>query len=194
MTCRTPQQNSCNTSCYKPVFKPVVYNKPACCVPKPLCFYGPTGPTGPTSPAAIIQTAEYIRTIQSPNNSVPPGVAFTFGTLVQNNTAGNIVASSGAGGSIFTLSPGTYVIDYEMSLGSAGSIALYKGPNSGSLAIDTSTIAGSSTATTWIHGRSIQTVTSPLVIAVSSVVGTSAVVLAGTSNSYMIRITFLKTA
>ena len=82
-----------------------------------------------------------------------------------------------------------------MSLGSAGSIALYKGPSSGSLAIDNDTVAGSSTATTWIHGRAIELVVSTQVFAVSSVVGTAAVVTAGTDTShYMVRITFLKVA
>ena len=79
-----------------------------------------------------------------------------------------------------------------MSLSSAGSIAIYTGPNSSSLSIDTNTISGSTTATTWIHGRSIEYVDTSLVIAISSVVGTAAVSTSGTDSSYMIRLTILK--
>jgi len=88
-----------------------------------------------------------------------------------------------------------YVFDYEMSLGSAGSIALYTGPNSGSLVVDTNTIAGSTTADTWIHSRAFELVTTTLVVAVSSYVGTSNVVTAGTATGiFMARITILKIA
>jgi hypothetical protein len=45
-----------------------------------------------------------------------------------------------------------------MSLASAGSVAIYTGANSASLSIDTNTISGSTTATTWIHGRAIENV------------------------------------
>jgi hypothetical protein len=105
-----------------------------------------------------------------------------------------IVAAAGAGGTVFTLAAGAYVIDYEMSLASAGSVAIYSGPNAASLAIDTNTVSGSTTATTWIHGRSIQLVVTSLVIAVSSVVGTADVTTAGNNTLYMIRLTILKLA
>jgi hypothetical protein len=148
-----------------------------------------------SSASNTIGAAEYNYTTQSPNNSVPPGTAFTISSLVYNSVPSAIVASAAAGGTVFTLTAGTYVIDYEMSLGSAGSIALYTGPNSGSLTIDNNTIAGSTTATTWIHGRAIEVVGSTLVVAVSSVVGTAAVVTAGTAAGiFMVRITFLKIA
>jgi hypothetical protein len=81
-----------------------------------------------------------------------------------------------------------------MSLASAGSVAIYSGPNASSLAIDTNTVSGSTTATTWIHGRSIITVLTSLVIAISSVVGTAAVTTTGNDTSYMIRLTILKLA
>jgi hypothetical protein len=47
---------------------------------------------------------------------------------------------------------------------------------------------------TWIHGRALVVVAgSPVVVAVSSVVGTAAVVTAGTAaGNYLIRLTFLK--
>jgi hypothetical protein len=150
---------------------------------------------GTTGSSSVVGYAEYIRTIQTPNNSVPPGTAFTIDTLVDNTTSGAIVAAAGAGGTVFTLSAGAYVIDYEMSLGSAGSVGIYTGSSAGTLALDTNTVAGSSTATTWIHGRAIEVVLTTLVVAISSVVGTAAVVTAGTdAGSFMIRITFLKIA
>jgi len=156
--------------------------------------------TGPTAAiwqvaGANIGFAEYIYTTQSPNNSVPPGTAFTVSTLVYNSIPSTIVVSAGAGGTVWTLSAGTYVIDYETSLGSAGSMGIYTGPSAGSLTLDPNTVAGSTTATTWIHGRAMETVATTLVVAISSVVGTAAVVTAGTdAGSYMIRVSFLKIA
>jgi hypothetical protein len=157
---------------------------------------GPTGATGATGATGIVGAAEFIRTIQAPNNSVPPGTAFTIDTTVINNIPG-LIASAGAGGTVFTFNnAGTYILDYEMSLGSAGSVAIYKGPNSGALAIDNNTIAGSTTATTWIHGRAVVVVGgAPVVAAISSVVGTAAVVTAGTAAGFfMIRLTVIQVA
>jgi hypothetical protein len=157
---------------------------------------GPDGIQGIPGPAGAFGFAEFIRQIESPNNSVPPGTAFTIDTQVVNSIPSNIVASAGAGGTVFTLTTGTYVLDYEMSLGSAGSVAVYTGATAGSLAIDTNTIAGSSTATTWIHGRSgIVVSDASLVVAISSVVGTAAVVTAGSAAGFFtIRLTILKVA
>jgi hypothetical protein len=62
------------------------------------------------------------------------------------------------------------------------------------LTIDTNTVSGSTTATTWIHGRAIETVSTTLCIAISSVVGTANVATAGTDSSYMIRIIIIKIA
>jgi hypothetical protein len=79
-----------------------------------------------------------------------------------------------------------------MSLASAGSVAIYSGTDATSLAIDTNTVSGSTTATTWIHGRSLELVLTQLVIAISSVVGTADVTTAGNGTAYMIRLTVLK--
>lgn len=155
-------------------------------------------PDGTTQTTAATGTgtgaAQFVRSIQAPNNSVPPGTAFTIDTQVINSVPAAIVASAGSGGTVYTLSTGVYVLDYEMSLGSAGSVGLYTGPTAGTLALDTNTIAGSSTATTWIHGRAMVVVGgSPVVVAVSSVVGTASVVTAGTAaGSFLIRLTVLK--
>ena len=148
-----------------------------------------------TTISATTGVAEFIRTIQSPNNSVPPGTAFTIDTQVFNNIPASVVAAAGDGGTVFTLSSGSYVIDYEMSLAAAGSIGLYIGPNAGSLSLDTNTVSGSSTGTTWIHGRSIELFNLPTVLAISSVVGTASVATTGTdAGSYMVRLTILKIA
>jgi len=153
---------------------------------------GATGLTG--APAASIVAAEFIRTIQSPNNSVAPGVSFTIDTQVYNSNNSIITASAGNGGTVFTLNgAGVYMVDYGTSLGSAGSLGIYSGPSAGSLALDTSTVSGSSTANTWIGGRAFIVVTSTLVIALSSVVGTAATVTAGTdASSYMVRLSIIK--
>lgn len=156
---------------------------------------GATGAIGPAGATGVVGAAEFIRTIQSPNNSVPPGTAFTIDTQVFNNVPAAIVASAGAGGTVYTLSAGTYLIDYEMSLTAAGSVGIYIGPSSGSLALDTNTVAGSTTGTTWIHGRAIEVVPTTSVFAISSVVGTAAVTTAGTdAGSFMVRLTILKIA
>jgi len=157
-----------------------------------LSITGATGATG----SVLLGAAEFIRTIQSPNNSVPPGTAFTIDTQVFNSIPTTIVASAANGGTVYTLGLGVYVADYEMSLTSAGSIAIYTGAAAGSLAIDTNTVAGSTTGTTWIHGRALVNVTTqPFVMEISSVVGTAAVTTAGSdAGSYMVRLTLLKIA
>lgn len=162
----------------------------------PVGSIGPNGIQGIPGPAGTVGFAQYVRQIQSPNDSVAPGTAFTIDTEVMNSIPSNIVASAGAGGTVFTLTTGTYVLDYEMSLGDAGSVAIYTGASAGSLAVDNNTISGSTTATTWIHGRAGVVVSgASLVVAISSVVGTAAVVTAGTAAGFfMIRLSILKVA
>jgi len=127
---------------------------------------------------------------------VPPGTAFTIDTQVLNSAGSNITATAGNGGTVFALTnTGTYALDYEMSLGSAGAVALYTGLVSGGLggmAIDNNTTTGSSTATSWIHGRAFITITQPTYIEVSSAIGTAVVVTAGNSTEYMIRLTIIQ--
>ena len=145
--------------------------------------------------AAATGAAQFIYTTQSPNDSVPPGTAFTISTVVFNSVGSGVVASAAQGGTVFTLAAGLYQIQYEASLGSAGSIVLYTGATSGSLAVDTDTIAGSSTATTWIHGTALIDVSTTLVVALSSHTGTAAIVTAGNAAGfYMVRMSFVKLA
>ena len=147
-----------------------------------------------TGVTASLIFAEYVQ-LTNANGSVPPGTAFTVSTPVY--TSPSIVASSAAGGTAWTLANGTYIIDFEMSNTGASSSAIYIGPSVGSLAIDYNTVAGSSTSTSWIHGRAIETVASGVnnVVIISSVVGTANVPTAGSATGiYMVRVTFLKIA
>jgi len=148
---------------------------------------------GQNLPTSSIGVAEFVRTIQSPNNSIPPATMFTIDTTVINTDPSAIVLSAGAGGSVFTLSAGLYSFDYEMSLTSASSVGVYVGPTAGSLALDTNSVSGSSTGTTWIHGRHHLNVSTTLVAGISSVVGTAAIATTGSdAGSYMIRLTIMK--
>lgn len=119
---------------------------------------------------------------------------FTIDSEIVNNIPSDVVAVPGAGGTTWSLSLGTYLFHYEMSLTSAGSVGLYVGPNSGSMALDGNSVAGSTTATTWISGQSAVVVSStPTVVGLSSVVGTAAVTTAGSDASrFMIRMTIIK--
>lgn len=161
------------------------------------CCTGATGPTGFTGAAGAttVGAAEFIRTIQTPNNSIAPGTAFTIDTSVFNS--GIVVAQVGNGGTVFELTDaGTYVFDYEMSLEAAGSVDLWTGTVAGGfggMTVDLQTVAGSSTGTTWIHGRAFITVVVPTYVMVSSHTGTANVVPAGTAAGiFMIRLTILK--
>ena len=161
-------------------------------------FTGPTGidgSTGPTGSAGSVGAAQFIRITQAPNDSRAPGTAFLIDTEVFNNVPTNIVMSAGAGGSVFDLTAGVYVLDYEMSLTDAASVSIYKGPTSATLAADVDTVSGSTTATTWIHGRSLVEVTTTLVVAISAYNDTVAVTTAGdAAGIYMVRLTILKIA
>jgi hypothetical protein len=162
---------------------------------------GSTGTPGATGVAGTIGgsagIAEYVELIQGSNNSVPPGSAFILSNQTINTIGITTVAGPAGQGTAFILPAGTYIIDYELSLGSAGSIALYLGAAVGSVAIDNNTIAGSTTATSWIHGRATEVIVTGTNdhIILSSVVGTAAVVTAGTAAGFFIvRMTFLKIA
>ena len=139
--------------------------------------------------------AQFVGTVQGPNDSIPPGMAFTIDNQVFNSIPAAIVAAAGNGGTVFTLgATGTYALDYEMSLAAAGSVGIYRGPAAPALSVDSASIAGAATAATWIHGRTLIVVgDSPVVFAVSPVVGTASVISAGTAvGSYLIRLTVLK--
>ncbi|MFA5998577.1 MAG: hypothetical protein WC747_00985 [Candidatus Babeliales bacterium] len=159
---------------------------------------GATGATGATGGVGSGGVAEFTQFAQGVNVSRAPGDAFLIGTQVSNTTSGAVTSTlRGDGGTYFTLTAGTYIFDYEMSLGSAGSVAIYTGATEATVVIDDNSVAGSTTATTWIHGRSIVTVPPSTTVAaiISPLVGTFAVVTAGTATGYyMVRLTILKVA
>lgn len=116
------------------------------------------------SPSATLPSlyAEYLQFVQGANASVAVGSPFLVGTLV-NNTIPTSVSGTVAsnGGTYFQLPAGTFAIDYETSTSASASLALFFATTAptliGSYAVDNNTICGSSTGTTWIHGRAIKT-------------------------------------
>jgi hypothetical protein len=158
---------------------------------------------GSTVTGVPLGAAEFVHLTQSPNNSVAVGQAFTYNLPAVYNSISSLTAAAAAGGggptqgTLFTLPTGLYYFDYEMSLGSSGSVAIYKGPSPALLSIDTNTIAGSATATSWIHGRALVDATqvTSLVAMVGPANATDAVVAAGDYVSvYMCRLNILKIA
>jgi hypothetical protein len=182
---------------------------------------GPTGPTGATgltgacctgstgsTGSGVLGFAEFIQTVTGTNSnaSVAPGQAFNFATTV-SPSAFVTPNTPVDGGTVFTFNTtGTYVLDYEMSLdglspglGLGSAMAVYSStannpPLIGDLV--TNTIAGSTTASTWIHGRSLLSVaTTPLYVMISPVntgYPVTVVTPGATTPEYMTRLTILK--
>ena len=160
---------------------------------------GPIGPTGPTGTVGNLgQVAEYVQTTQSPNDSVAIGKAVSY--LVDHpagviNTIGITTNTGPAGqGTAFNLPIGTYLVDWENSNTAACSLAIYQGNSNTVLAAIPETIAGSSTATTWIHGSAyIASTGGNTWVMVSPVVTGLAIPTAGTATGeYIARIRFLR--
>ena len=153
----------------------------------------------------ISGVAEFVNLTNTSNTEVtgPTGGfvvdAFTFDTTVVNLIPISVVPSVGANGTIFTLSPGYYILDYEMSLasineGSSKSIAIAKGLTVGTMVVDNNTIAGSETTNTWIHGRAYVNVpnATTLIVCISPVSGTANVVSSERAGPYVTRLMILK--
>ena len=143
--------------------------------------------------------AEFVQHIQGSNASIAPGsaVSYTGDQAAVYDTIGITTAAGPAGqGTAFQLPAGVYFVDWENSADAAWSLAIYQGISNTVLAIDTNTIAGASTATTWIHGRSIITsAPGDDWIIVSPVVGTAGIRTARTAaGEFIARITFFKLA
>lgn len=144
------------------------------------------------------QVAEYVQLTQGTNNSIAPGSAVDY--LVDHpagvvDTIGIATAAGpGAQGTAFNLPVGTYLVDWENSNDAAWSLAIYQGVSNTVLAVDTNTIAGASTATSWIHGRAyVASTPGNTWIMVSPVTGTHAIPTAGTAaGDFVARITFLR--
>lgn len=155
------------------------------------------------SPSNIGQVAEFVQTSQDTNSSIAPGTA-AVEYLFDNssgivNTIGIITATAAPGptpqGTAFNLPIGTYLVDFENSNASPCSLAIYQGASNtnGAYTINNNSIAGSTTDTTWIHGRAYITSSgSNTWIIISPVTSTLAIPLAGDSTAYIARITFLR--
>jgi hypothetical protein len=141
--------------------------------------------------------AEFVQHAQLQNVSVAPGSAVQYNgdqAAVVDTIGVTLAAGPGGQGTAFELPTGTYLVDFENSNGSAWSLAVYKGGSPTAMAIDTNTIAGSSTATTWIHGRAYVT-SAPGAnwFMISPVVGTAAIPTAGTAaGQFIARLTILR--
>lgn len=143
------------------------------------------------------KVAEFVQKSQGSNVSIAPGSAVSYladqAAVVDTIGVGTSTGPGGQG-TAFSLPTGTYLIDFENSNGSAWSLAVYKGGSPTAVTIDTNTIAGASTATSWIHGRAYF-VSAPGAnwFIISPVVGTAAIPTAGTaSGEYIARLTILR--
>ena len=100
-------------------------------------------------------------------------------------------------GTQFLLPVGTYMIDFENSNDAAWSLSIRTSPvvNGPYNTVDENTIAGSTTATTWIHGRAIIVAAAPTWFIISPVTGTQSIPTAGTAaGEFTARLTVLKIA
>ena len=166
-------------------------------VPGPAGAQGVAGAQG--TAGGVAGYAEYVQLTQAPNNSVAPGTAVSY--LVDHplgvyNTIG-ITTTTGPGaiGTAFMLPVGVYMIDWENSNDASWSLAIYQGVSNTVLSINNDTIAGATTAGSWIHGRSIITSSNlNQFIMISPVVGTHSIgdPTTGSAPQTIARITFLK--
>jgi hypothetical protein len=157
---------------------------------------GTAGATGATGAfATTLGVAEFVT---STEQTAAPGTPFLISTQVYNTMPSVISPTAYSTGTIFVLSvTGYYMVDYEVSLDRAAAVILLSDTVFPPINTDPHTIAGSSTATTWIHGRALVfTTTIPYYFGVTSDIGTPATVIAGGNShgSYMIRLTVLKAA
>lgn len=152
---------------------------------------GPAGPTGATGPAGpqggnVANAAIAMFTSTGAQASVAGGVPFFIGTGATGttilNTQPTVIGAFTAvinsqSGSIFNITKaGTYQFDYEATWAGAHSFALFWRLVSAGLPGGTTvfteyagSVAGSATATTWVHGRYIDKITVPTYYYISPV-------------------------
>jgi hypothetical protein len=144
--------------------------------------------------------SEYVQSItQVPNNSIAPGQPVNYladAPLGIVNEIG-IITSTGVPltptkGTVFQLPVGKYLIDWENAISADWSLAVWQGATVASMAIRTESIAGSSIAQTWIHGRTFVNTVNGVFVMVSPGFSTAAIPADGDSSLYMARITFLQ--
>jgi hypothetical protein len=151
-------------------------------------------------PALPSLGAQFVQTVQGANISVASGLAFDLvtGSLYPTgtfNTAGITFGGAPTQGTYFHLPPGNWMIDFETSMSSVGPIAMSTGTAStGPYTPYIASKAGSTTATTWVHGRTIysaaQVATAPFVIFGPTDSVAAAVVTTGGAPQYIVRVTF----
>lgn len=157
------------------------------------------------SPATVIGlgAAEFIQTTLGTNNSVVASntTFFAFGSAAVFNVIPGLTVqftpqSPVTQGTVFTLNEtGIYSVDFEMSIGTAASIGVYKGTTLSGLTLDGNSITGALSASTWMHGRVCYMVTSPLIFAIGSIGSTANVTQSGNATGYyVVRCTVVKIA
>jgi hypothetical protein len=151
-----------------------------------------------TGPLGALKYAEYVQLTASPgpNSSVAPGSAVSYNTQVVNTAGITVNSGPGGQGTEFVLPIGTYVIDFENSNDASWSMAIYKSLTTQTELIDNNTIVGSTTAGSWMHGRSVLVAAAPTFLIISPVVGTHSCgdPTTGSAPQMVTRITFLKIA
>ena len=193
----------------------------------PTTLVGPVNVTGNITATGTVtgsnvavgsRAAEYTTvTLTVPTPVAPSNLTgYTASTPVVNQSGsgvtligtGNPVGAGGSGysgmtyGTVWSLDPGTYTVDYETSLSGAADLVLYTGTAfgpafaaGGVMTADTNSLAGSTTGTTWIHGR--HTLVVPISLGVFYVMlggttGTPTPATAGSNVNYVVRVNFLK--
>lgn len=140
----------------------------------------------------LIGGASFIHT--SPGEIVSVGTAFLVNQTLFNNLPLDIIQNSTLlGGTVFSLTAGMYEIHFETSLIGNNALALYKGTALGGMLVDSSTIAASQNASSWVHGMSLQYSLTPFLVMLGSYNGTVNMTTAGTASGlYIVRVTIIK--
>jgi hypothetical protein len=156
---------------------------------------GSPGAQGATGSSAQ-SYAQFVQLVDGTNNSIAPGRAVSYDTPVLNTIGITTNAGPAGQGTEFVLPIGTYSIDFENSNSGSWSLALYKSLTTGTEVIDNTTIAGASTAGSWIHGSSILVAAATTFIIVSPVVNTASTgsPSTGSAPQNVTRIRFVKIA
>lgn len=142
--------------------------------------------------------AQFVQYTQSPNNSVASGLAFELltdnPTGVYNTIPGLTTASAPTQGTAILLPIGNYIVDYETSMSSVGPIAISLSPTNATYTVYIPSKSGSTTATTWVHGRSILSITGAdkyMIVGPTDSVA-AVVVTSGGAPQYIVRLTILQ--
>lgn len=141
--------------------------------------------------------AQFVQYTQAPNNSVASGLAFKLTTDNPTGTFNTLGLTTGAAptqGDWILLPAGNYMIDFETSMSSVGPIAMSTSAvSTGPFVAYTPSKAGSTTATTWVHGRTLFNAAAPTYIIIGPTDSvTATVVPSGGAPQYIVRVTIVK--